>query len=461
MIDYLEYNIDYLIWFNLLLLLLLSFLYRYQILNGIKKAKILFKTKNKRDIFFFVLKLCFLLIPFVIDWVFKIFIGPYVTKLLYICITIGFFCILILYLLFNLKNIYQKSTNFYKKKYGSLTFIDKLLIGILLILILFPIISDFFVKNNHEIYLKIYSKNVDSFFVDSTQNFLNASYDLEVKNNSNLTFDVRIITLGSSIYGELISFNVNDTDFNKPCCIKVPSFATVYPNDKVVINIFNKKISIPNLYNSPINLNSSRIVFDQQLFDICSTKNSINSFGVAFDLGRIAEYDLKDFEMGSHVLEFPFYWGSYILFSNKNEIVYKYYIFGHISHKPIVAFKNENAFATSGVFSELIGINNTYEYYGVNKNMIDKMFSGEFRPIPNNKFGSMYELFDWSVHSSQRTDNYVFNQFDYSELFYNNSYIFKNNPDFSKYIENQYSKFVLDTTNYIQYENRTNFNWKK
>lgn len=460
MFKFLEINSEYIFWFNVFLLIFFLLLKSKEIIYTFRFfKKVGFKPK---EFFTNLLKLLFPFIPLAADSLSQGYFSRYVDKSFFIYMSVIFYLFLIIYLIINIKSkkIRRPFFNTFVIKKKSF---DKFVIYFFIIMIFYPLFADLYIRQTPNIFMKIISKNANHFFLDSTKENLDVFYELEVRNNSAEVYDIYITTYYSTFISEVTTAGIDDTSYyDPPCCNSFNKRAYVFPNSVTSLELLKIDVFLPNLYNFPINLNSSKVVTSKTICDSCDVKVKDSPFmGLTSGITHIADFVRRDFNIMSHALQFPLYWRSKIMLENKGIIKYIFYCFGYISHQPYILDNTKNAFAITGNYVEFVGLRSNYEYFKVVKTLDEKIWSCIFLAPDKNSLSNCYNLTDCYIFQNLNNNKILLENTSKTVFFYTYLSSPLDNKDLEKYIKSQYSKYLSDSNRLIIVPNYDTYRWYK
>jgi len=463
MIFFLIDNLEYLFWINCLIVISFMIAKRVLIFQYLKNFKN--KLKNKEGIII-ITKILIIFIPLFADFLSDGFLSRWVEKSTYLLMCFMFYIFIFCYIIFNLRKKipFKKELQYKFPKVKNL--FNYSLSYVLTIMIVYPIFVDLYVKQQPNIFFKITSNNAKNFFVDSTKMSLNFDCNMEILNSSKETYEVYVITSYSTFISEIFNFEFNDSlKYSYPCGNTVSYTGVAFPNNVTFLPLLNKEVFLPNLYNFPVNLNSSNIVSKNNLYEECKT---IGPQAISFiDEGVliIGDYKSKSFSPPfPNVLEFPLYWKSKVIFESNGKKKYTFIFGGYLSHRPSVLDNSRNAFAMVGNFNEAIVMSRNFQFYESNKMLDSKIYSIVYTKPFENFFSENVNLMENRMGGSDVKNNRIMINNSSDEIFWNaNTSFFKRNKndDFNYFLTDQFDKYMSDTTKFIEIEGRVPFKWRQ
>ncbi|MBX7045983.1 MAG: hypothetical protein K1X86_09110 [Ignavibacteria bacterium] len=459
MIDFLVIHLEYFFWLNVILVSVIIFLFRKIIIT---KFYIFKKDKKLKDILLFVFKILLLFIPILFDWLSNGILSKWINKSIYLYISIIFYFFLIIFFFLSKKT--QKPFKKAKIKYprSKLVF-DKILFYLSLIIIVYPISADLYIKQQPEVFFKIISNNANRFFVDTTKQNMNIELNLEIYNNSEDVMEVFTTTEISPFMGDLWSKNFDDSiQYKPPCGFTIPTRTTCFPKSKVEYELINDSLFLPNLFDFPINLNFSEISIDKSSLESCNSEDTVKGPIMAFDDGEfsLGNYYKRKKDLSLETLEICIFWRSRIRIEYSNGKKFTFCFHGQISHQPYVLDNGITAFAVTGNFLEAIFMSQDYLFYNVPKELEKKIYSVAFVNPQKNSFSNRVKLSEGMLGGETPNKDKIIVDKSKDQVFYHyNTSLPLRNDDWIKYYEKQYYIYSTDTNKSISFPFRKKFMW--
>lgn len=454
--ELLKDNSVHFFWINLIVLVLFILISKMDLFTTIRLFRI--RDFNWK---MYVLNIFTIILPFVpllTDWLLHGYLSRYIGRLWFVYSSILFYVYLIIYLGLVRKHkiLHRPFYNTFVKKRLSL---PTLSLYLSVIMVVYPIYSDLYLQQNPDLIFKLTSNNARNYFVDSMKTSLKVGIDLDIENNSEDLYEVILETFYHSYVpeGRGMSFDTNSAE---ECELNQIGHCFVFPHNIENVNILNDELFFPNLYDMPINLNQSTIIIDTNKFTHCKSQtNETKTFGVTSGLSYLGNY-VRDPTIAGIQFEFPIYWYCRISIRVKEEIKYKFIVFGHIVHQPYILQGKHIAFATFGNYNEMIGIHDIYQYYGKPRMLNKKIFVCKYQPLQENSISKCFKMTNWITAITHHNDNILIGTDNISDLVDCYSSIMQDNLRSKNFYLGQLSKFEADTNISLMVSDHLPLNWK-